>query len=557
MRKISVLTLHLMFFVFCLLGNKIHSQTEYFPSKHAVPEGYIFSKFCPDLNQFSIVQLEVDDFGNIYVLGHVQTHHNSQVANFQAAELFSNLSNPQGVFIEQNTENPQTEFTFLAKISPQSELLWINRVNFEMYEFYVHENKIYSFVKNFYGASFPSLPFQVIINNENYPVTQMTTDGLIVFENTSGAVQKVFPHGNIRKYYFFSDKLNATISAFNDHVVFDENEEVINGSFVTPFSVSTIKRNRKNNEHYILNGQSFYRVVVNQNNQLSQTLVMNIGQVGTPGFGSINQIVEHDGFYYFFNTTTLGDYKELILKYDVAGNQLLQIRVWDVFASATEGIDVDSEGNIWLITKSSYLKIQNFDNISNTIYCTNNKQLEVSPSLVKFNGISGEPLFSYKIGLNTAGASDVVPVKNHVFINPAKSKIYTTIFSDKDFFLIPREDTYDYISSEIQCVNGNSNAGHLGIVWYDLSNMPILEVDEIKEMNAFRVYPNPSSGNFTIAFEGFDERTFTLYDTAGKQIDFIHAQSSPVHVNYTLQSGIYYIKENQTGQNLKIVITHE
>jgi hypothetical protein len=557
MRKISVLTLHLMFFVFCLLGNKIHSQTEYFPSKHAVPEGYIFSKFCPDLNQFSIVQLEVDDFGNIYVLGHVQTHHNSQVANFQAAELFSNLSNPHGIFIEQNNDNPQTEFTFLAKISPQSELLWINRVNFEMYEFYVHENKIYSFVKNFYGASFPPLPFQVSINNENYPVTQMTTDGLIVFENTSGAVQKVFPHGNIRKYYFFSDKLNATISAFNDHVVFDENEEVINGSFVTPFSVSTIKRNRKNNEHYILNGQNFYRVVVNQNNQLSQTLVMNISQVGTPGFGSINQIVEHDGFYYFFNTTTLGDYKELILKYDVAGNQLLQIRVWDVFASATEGIDVDSEGNIWLITKSSYLEIQNFDNISNTTYYTNNKQLDIAPSLIKFDGNTGEPLFSYKIGINTAGASDVVPVKNHLFINSAQNMIYTTIFSDKDFFLIPREDTYDYISSEIQCIDGITSADHLGIVWYDLSSMPILEINELENQNLFSVYPNPTSGCFSLEFEGFEERRFALLDVTGKQLEIIQAQSSPFYINHELKSGVYFIKDIQSGQNLKIIVNHE
>lgn len=557
MRLISFFMFRFLVLFLCFSGNLIYGQIEYFPSKHAVPEGYILSKFCGDLNQFKIVQFEMDDEGNKYVLGHIETMHNSQAANFQAAELFYTLTNSQEIFIDQNSDNPHTEFTFLAKISAQSEVLWFNRVNFEMNEFYVHNNKIYAFVKNFYGASFPSLPFNVTINNENYPVNQSTTEGLIVFENASGNAQKVFPHSNIYKYYFISEKLNASSSAFNDHIVFNEDEEIINGSFVTPFNISTIKRNRKNNEYYLLNGQNFYRVFIDNNNQVSRTLLMNISQVGTPGFGTINQIVEHNGYFYFFNTTNLGEYRELILKYDINGNQLLQIRIWDIFASATEGIDIDNEGNVWLITKSSYLKIQNFDNISNTIYYTNNKQLEVAPSLIKFDGITGIPLFSYKIGINTAGSSDFVPVKNHVFINPIQNKIYTTIFSDKDFFLIPREDTYDYISSEIQCINGETNAAHLGIVWYDLSNMPILEINELENKNLFNVYPNPTSGSFTLEFEGFEERRFALLDVTGKQLEIIHAQSSPFYINHELKSGVYFIKDIQSGQNLKIIVNYE
>jgi hypothetical protein len=562
--RASVLIFQSLVFIFCLLGSKVHAQIDYFPSKPAVSEGYMLSRFCRNLNQFRILRFEVDGEGNTYVLGHLQTVHNSQPNNFLAAELFYTAINPLAIYIEQNSDNPQTQITFLTKISPQAEVLWFKKVNFEMQEFFVHGNKIYTFVRNFNGVSFPPVPFNVAINNESFPVSQSTGEGLIVFDKTYGTPLKVFPHGNIGKYYFFSNKLTASIPTYfysYDLVVFDENEEVINGPFAPPFGLSMITRNRKNNEHFMLQGQDFYRVFIDENNHLSRTLIMNISEAGTPGFGTINQIVEHDGYYYFFNSTSLGSFNELILKYDATGNLLLQIGVLDIYGGTTEGIDIDGQGNIWLITRSSYLKFYNYKDVTNTVYYTDNKEQVIEPSLVKFDGNTGKPLFSYRIGINTSGGSTYgnnnLSVKNHVWINPDKTKIYATIFSDKDFLLIPREDTYDYIASQIYCSNVSSPAGHYGLVWYDLSGIPILEVNEISTMNTFSVYPVPSSGSFTIEFAGDEERIFTLIDITGKELDVIHANVSPFVVNQALTSGIYFLKDNKTGQSLKLIVNHE
>jgi hypothetical protein len=561
--RTSVLILQFLIFVSYLLGNVLYSQSQIdsFPSKPAVPEGYVLSRFCKNLNQFRILQFEVDGEGNIYVLGHLQTVHNSQPNNFLAAELFYTAINPLAIYIEQNSDNPQTQFSFLAKLSPQNLVLWFKKVNFEMQEFFLYENKIYTFVRNFNGLSFPPVPFNVAINNESFPVSQSTGEGLIVFDKTYGTPLKVFPHGNIGKYYFFSNKLIASIPTYfysYDQVVFDENEEVINGPFAPPFSLSTVKRNKKNNEHYMLQGQDFYRVFIDDNNQLTRTLIMNISEVGTPGFGTINQIVEHDGYYYFFNSTSLGSFNEVILKYDATGNLLLQIGVLDIYGGTTEGIDIDGEGNIWLITSSSYLKFCNYKDVTNTTYFTDNKEQVIEPSLVKFDGDTGKPLFSYRIGINTSGGSTYgnynLSIKNHVWINSGKTKIYATIFSDKDFFLIPREDTYDYIASQIYCSSVSSPAGHYGIAWYDLSSIPILEINEIKAMNTFSVYPIPSAGSFTIEFAGDEERIFSLIDVTGKELDVIHAGVSPFVVNQDLTSGVYFLKERRTGKTIKVLV---
>jgi hypothetical protein len=69
--------------------------------------------------------------------------------------------------------------------------------------------------------------------------------------------------------------------------------------------------------------------------------------------------------------------------------------------------------------------------------------------------------------------------------------------------------------------------------------------DDYTVMNSIFIYPNPNNGTFTL--ETSRPGTFELFDMAGRIINTYEVKSSPYIITEKLSSGMYFIREKDSG----------
>jgi len=77
-------------------------------------------------------------------------------------------------------------------------------------------------------------------------------------------------------------------------------------------------------------------------------------------------------------------------------------------------------------------------------------------------------------------------------------------------------------------------------------------IEYMTEGGGWSIYPNPSTGNFTLQSER--EGIFDLMDICGRIIKTFTIQNAIEQIQVNLPSGIYFIREKETGFTQKLVI---
>ena len=72
---------------------------------------------------------------------------------------------------------------------------------------------------------------------------------------------------------------------------------------------------------------------------------------------------------------------------------------------------------------------------------------------------------------------------------------------------------------------------------------------------AFKVYPNPSTGYFTISYKGTagDEARIDVYDITGRLVESIQPTGQNVRLGETYHAGIYFVKLTGNGKEEEII----
>jgi len=67
-----------------------------------------------------------------------------------------------------------------------------------------------------------------------------------------------------------------------------------------------------------------------------------------------------------------------------------------------------------------------------------------------------------------------------------------------------------------------------------------------------RVYPNPTSGSFTI--ENSEDGTFELINGLGQVVQVYEVRGGRAELQATRSAGVYYLREQRSGTVQKVVI---
>ena len=70
--------------------------------------------------------------------------------------------------------------------------------------------------------------------------------------------------------------------------------------------------------------------------------------------------------------------------------------------------------------------------------------------------------------------------------------------------------------------------------------------------SSFALHPNPNNGQFIIQSE--KGGVFELVDITGKVIQAYRMQSTQIQISETLSSGMYFVREKESGATVKLVI---
>lgn len=105
-----------------------------------------------------------------------------------------------------------------------------------------------------------------------------------------------------------------------------------------------------------------------------------------------------------------------------------------------------------------------------------------------------------------------------------------------------------YIAGKFTDAGGNTAADKL--VKYSLSGTT--GIDDFVDNSNFKIFPNPSNGQFTIQTE--KGGIFELLDTKGKLINSYNINNTQQTIGENLPKGLYFIRELETNVTQKIVI---
>lgn len=95
--------------------------------------------------------------------------------------------------------------------------------------------------------------------------------------------------------------------------------------------------------------------------------------------------------------------------------------------------------------------------------------------------------------------------------------------------------------------------GSTGIFLAKLGNNPLGFNDDIySEGTDFTVYPNPANGQFTIRTE--NSARFELIDITGKLIDSFVIYNNETVIQYSVGSGVYFLRNVETSKVLKVIV---
>lgn len=243
---------------------------------------------------------------------------------------------------------------------------------------------------------------------------------------------------------------------------------------------------------------------------------------------------------------------------------------------------VDTTGNvIFLWSKAASASVQYFhiDTLAgNTLYTTP-ENVSIAPfstvylansatDFVVYNTASGGTgITNFRVYENIGGNWSASPVDslasngiapvgrspygvNFVGQNtPSGSKLYTTHDLYNPVY-VPSVVTgifrIKFSSNYAYCLVNN------GVVYEDISNITTntLNIPTIK--SNYTIYPNPSTGIFTIQFENQNNTTIEIFNTVGERILWEQSNESQHQINLEpFAAGIYFIKIN--GQTAKII----
>jgi hypothetical protein len=93
------------------------------------------------------------------------------------------------------------------------------------------------------------------------------------------------------------------------------------------------------------------------------------------------------------------------------------------------------------------------------------------------------------------------------------------------------------------------------IVKFKPENLSVTE----KQAKSFKIFPNPSSGNFTIASDSDQKLKLSIFDLQGRRVKSISQAETNQSINMkdALNPGLYFIKivnKNQKTQTMRLLV---
>ncbi len=117
------------------------------------------------------------------------------------------------------------------------------------------------------------------------------------------------------------------------------------------------------------------------------------------------------------------------------------------------------------------------------------------------------------------------------------------------------EHKYKIINNKVYLLVRFSSGGDNPYRIYT-TNINLTGVDKSTQIanNLFTVFPNPNEGNFTVKVNDHKPRFFEIYNSLGQLVYEIEHKQIYFQLDLNLQSGMYYVKEKETGIIQKLMI---
>jgi hypothetical protein len=112
---------------------------------------------------------------------------------------------------------------------------------------------------------------------------------------------------------------------------------------------------------------------------------------------------------------------------------------------------------------------------------------------------------------------------------------------------------YDVTAGAFQ----TSNGGSVDVFVTEFDFMPVsIENSNIMSLQNFELYPNPSTGTFTVESQNIQNTVFELTDISGKVLNtYIMQGTNRLDIQVHVPAGMYFIRERKTDVIQKLIIT--
>jgi len=574
----------------CLIVNMMTFGQIYPDYKLPVPEKVVFNHSCMEGNVSQIFQsvfgagdpasanfmhVVSDAAGNIYFTGY---------SSFQTTPPVSPSYPAAGPAITfgSNTASPETRYRlndyefFLARYNSNGTLNWVNFFTEPPVKLLLDEPDDMLYV--LFQASGNGLGF----NGTVFPVDSVYTDKVIYsFETSEGIFNNFFSNRYIkdmvmadnRKILIYSRQLTPTNAEIR-YGFFSDNQVTkwqtsLNGTSGMP---SDLWYNPYQNSFWYTNNKmSYYRLFFHpsQDSLIAENVSRPLHYTYTGPFAMFNPITK---FHFLPDENYLGEYygnwgagvyRPQLIKCDTVGTPIWTITFGDQpHYIGIYTLLIDPTGNLWIdLPTNSYSDQVHIAPINKKYWMQvyGNSGLLTS-NLWYLDGQTGDILQAYHNGygnLNYSRESSSYSYFQLLHLTRNNRLISTPQIGAVTYY---PDATGKFIPYYTTCANNILPSQFLWLS-FDLNNLQSFRKEELifEEKNTdqvvhqnISVYPNPNEGRFTIHHE--QGGMFDLMDPSGRVIQSFKTTHSLEAVQIQVPSGLYIIRERNTGDMQKIVV---
>jgi hypothetical protein len=505
-----------------------------------------------------------DSQGNLYFWGVSPYQYSSSDnytitfgSNSSSALSFSRISSS-------GNNNTSSEYQyFIAKYNSAGMPLWVSFMTDPPKKMLLDETEnrlyvVYHSVRQIDGISYPT--DSIVSSEYNIIMFYDIQTGQVVDYFNRKCIYDFFITGNNKKIVVYLRPYNSTN--------FEVRYGFFNNNQITKWQVeygnieaqANLFFNSFQNTFWYKQGNNYYRLLFHptEDSLIKENIARPLYYEYVPPYGNYSGIKKFHflpGGYYLgelYNTSL--ETTPILVKVDSIGNLVWRIAFkpsipacpscsWD----DSYEYAIDHDGNVWTdinrVYYDSYLEFTP----SGQSYFVNEKNLYLADALWKIDGNTGTLLQAYHKGwgCHTENGGKAIHVTS-------QNKLIVTMHN-RGIVYIPNANG-SFEPYYVTCT-GLQQSSPFMWVSYDLGDIHTTSIENFEynaNENKFTLYPNPSSGTFTLQTEHGGE--FELMDIHGRTIQRFRFQNPTEQIQVNLPKGIYFIREKERGVTQKLII---